>query len=266
MVGTVLVPLVAFALPLTDVGLSLLRRFLSGHSLFGADREHIHHKLLELGLTQRQAVMILYGFSAVCAVLSLSLLYSSRLLLVPVIGLLVLGLFFFLRRLGYHEFAEVQRVGQRVASQKELMARNIAVRKIAARLKRAHNINLALELLEGCLHQDFDGFEVILEPEFMEKAMQQEYQPVFVRKFWNESPHDRVIFTLGLSSPLRGAVGQISLFRNMEAELPIDADLFTRELRRAFGMALENCAQASGQPLKLLPKEPRLTEPMAVGE
>ncbi len=60
----IVVPAVAFALPLTDVGLSILRRFLSGRSLFGADREHIHHKLLELGLTQRQVVWVLYGISA----------------------------------------------------------------------------------------------------------------------------------------------------------------------------------------------------------
>ena len=264
MTGSVLVPLVAFALPLTDVALSVLRRFLSGRSLFGADREHIHHKLLELGLTQRQAVMILYGCSAVCAVLSLSLLYSSRLLLLPVIGLLVLGVFFFLRRLGYHEFAEVQRVGRRVAWQKELMARNIAVRKTAARLQKAGSMHRALELLESCLRQDFDGFEVSLHPEFTKLVFDEDSRAV-ARRFWDQSPHERIIFTFGLTAPSYGPAGHLSLYRNLDAELPIDADLFTRELRRAFGMALENCAQQPRTALKLVQAE-AVAEQMAVGE
>ena len=49
-VNTFFVPFISFALPLTDTVLSVLRRFLSGRKLFRADREHIHHKLLELGL------------------------------------------------------------------------------------------------------------------------------------------------------------------------------------------------------------------------
>jgi UDP-GlcNAc:undecaprenyl-phosphate GlcNAc-1-phosphate transferase len=50
----VAVPLFSLAVSLVDTSLSVLRRFLSGRSLFGADREHIHHNLLELGLMQRQ--------------------------------------------------------------------------------------------------------------------------------------------------------------------------------------------------------------------
>ncbi|MBZ5524448.1 MAG: undecaprenyl/decaprenyl-phosphate alpha-N-acetylglucosaminyl 1-phosphate transferase [Acidobacteriia bacterium] len=261
MVASVLVPLVAFALPLTDVALSMLRRFLSGHSLFGADREHIHHKLLELGLTQRQAVMILYGFSAACAVLSLSLLYTTRLLLIPVIGILVLLLFFLLRRLGYHEFAEVQRIGQRVAWQKELLARNITVRKVAARLQKTRSLTRTVELLETCLRKDFDGFKVVLDPEFMQGMLQESARPVFAQKFWDQTQHERVVFTLNLTTPSFGTVGTLSLHRSVEAELPIDADLFTRELRRSFGMALENCAQQPKPQLKLVQEGQ-----MAVGE
>lgn len=107
------IPLISFALPLTDTALSVLRRFLSGHALFGADREHIHHKLLELGLTQRQAVGLLYGFSAACAVLSLFLLYRSDLALIPVAAVVLLVLFFGLRKLHYQEFAEVSRLWKR---------------------------------------------------------------------------------------------------------------------------------------------------------
>ena len=67
----VALPIVSFGVPLLETSLSVVRRFLSGRPLFGADREHIHHKLLERGLSQRQAVVILYGASALCGLLSL---------------------------------------------------------------------------------------------------------------------------------------------------------------------------------------------------
>jgi len=65
-------PLMALAIPLMDTGLSVVRRFLRGQPLFGADRGHIHHKLLERGWTVRRAVLVLYGACGLGAVLSLA--------------------------------------------------------------------------------------------------------------------------------------------------------------------------------------------------
>jgi UDP-GlcNAc:undecaprenyl-phosphate GlcNAc-1-phosphate transferase len=64
-------PLLAFALPALDVCISIVRRFLRMQPLFGADRGHIHHKLLERGLTPRRAVLLLYAVSCLYAILSL---------------------------------------------------------------------------------------------------------------------------------------------------------------------------------------------------
>jgi UDP-GlcNAc:undecaprenyl-phosphate GlcNAc-1-phosphate transferase len=67
----VAVPLLIFALPLSDTLLSVVRRA-RGQGLrhvFAADRGHVHHRLLGLGLSQRNAVLLLYVVS-----LSLSLL------------------------------------------------------------------------------------------------------------------------------------------------------------------------------------------------
>src|SRR5208337_3768507 len=63
----VAIPVVSFGLPILETALSVLRRYLSGRPVFTADREHIHHKLLQRGLSQRQVVIILYGVSAVFA-------------------------------------------------------------------------------------------------------------------------------------------------------------------------------------------------------
>ena len=59
----ILVPFVALGLPIIDTLLAMLRRFLERRSIFAADRRHIHHQLLAMGLTHRRAVLTLYAFS-----------------------------------------------------------------------------------------------------------------------------------------------------------------------------------------------------------
>jgi UDP-GlcNAc:undecaprenyl-phosphate GlcNAc-1-phosphate transferase len=64
-------PLLALAIPLLDVFLAIVRRFLKRQSIFGADRGHIHHRLLDRGLSVRQAALLLYGVALLFAILSL---------------------------------------------------------------------------------------------------------------------------------------------------------------------------------------------------
>jgi len=64
-------PALALSVPMLDVGLSIARRFLRNRPIFQADRGHIHHKLLERGLTPRGVVLSIYGFCALAATLSL---------------------------------------------------------------------------------------------------------------------------------------------------------------------------------------------------
>ena len=64
-------PLMALSIPLADTALAIVRRLLRGAPLFGADRNHIHHRLLERGLTPRRAALLLYGVCGLGATLSL---------------------------------------------------------------------------------------------------------------------------------------------------------------------------------------------------
>lgn len=57
-------PLVVLGMPLTDMTFAIVRRKLKGQAISKADRGHLHHRLLDMGYTQRQAVLILYGLSA----------------------------------------------------------------------------------------------------------------------------------------------------------------------------------------------------------
>jgi len=59
-----LVPIVALGLPITDTALSIIRRLRAGRSIGQADRNHIHHRLLDLGLGQKKAVLLMWAVTA----------------------------------------------------------------------------------------------------------------------------------------------------------------------------------------------------------
>lgn len=59
------VPILALALPLSDTLFALVRRLSHGKNPLLPDRGHIHHRLLAIGLTQKQAVVLLYGVSVI---------------------------------------------------------------------------------------------------------------------------------------------------------------------------------------------------------
>jgi UDP-GlcNAc:undecaprenyl-phosphate GlcNAc-1-phosphate transferase len=104
------VPLLACSIPLLDVMLSVLRRYLRNRPIFEPDRGHIHHKLLERGLSPKTAVLTIYGFCSVVAILSLlmSALHSKF------SGLIVIAFcamaWFGIRHLEYAEFAMAGRM------------------------------------------------------------------------------------------------------------------------------------------------------------
>jgi UDP-GlcNAc:undecaprenyl-phosphate GlcNAc-1-phosphate transferase len=59
-----LVPIVALGLPITDTALSIYRRLRAGRPVGQADKGHIHHRLLALGFSQRQAVLVMWAVTA----------------------------------------------------------------------------------------------------------------------------------------------------------------------------------------------------------
>ena len=69
--GNVLLPLLLpfsiLAIPLLDFVMAIVRRVKAGRSLFDADREHLHHRIMRLGLTQQRTTIILYFWTAMFA-------------------------------------------------------------------------------------------------------------------------------------------------------------------------------------------------------
>lgn len=70
---TFLVPVLAMAIPLADTVFAFFRRIVHGQSPFHADKGHFHHRLLAMGLNQKQAVAVLYGISAVMGLVAVLL-------------------------------------------------------------------------------------------------------------------------------------------------------------------------------------------------
>jgi len=66
--------LLVLGVPIIDTFWIIIRRVSSGRSPFSADRGHFHHRLLDLGLSHRQAVLVIYG---VCIILALAGLFLS---------------------------------------------------------------------------------------------------------------------------------------------------------------------------------------------
>src|SRR3984957_10497973 len=163
----VAIPVVSFGLPILETTLSVLRRLIGGRPLFTADREHIHHKLLQRGMSPRQVVIALYAVSAIFALLSLFLLWPERNTLGLVLVVIGLGIWFGVQHLGYWEFWEIHRIAQRTFEQKRIFVNNLAIRRALEELKCASDYAQVCRILKAAfLANDFDGFELRFEDDW----------------------------------------------------------------------------------------------------
>ena len=74
----VVTPIIILGVPITDTVVAIIRRKLSGQKIYEADRMHLHHRLLSLGLTHRGTVLVIYAISFIFSLTSLLLNISSQ--------------------------------------------------------------------------------------------------------------------------------------------------------------------------------------------
>jgi UDP-GlcNAc:undecaprenyl-phosphate GlcNAc-1-phosphate transferase len=124
----VAIPVVAFGLPLLDVCIAIIRRFMNNKPLFLGDDDHVHHKLLKRGLSHRDAVLVLYGVAAAFGLLSLALLHGEKWVgfILFIIGL---GVALGVQQLKYLEFYEVAATVRLLWRQKRSTANNLQIRR-----------------------------------------------------------------------------------------------------------------------------------------
>jgi UDP-GlcNAc:undecaprenyl-phosphate GlcNAc-1-phosphate transferase len=90
---TLLFPIVALGVPLADSALAFVRRALRGRPVFHADSEHIHHRLLRIGLSPRRTLCILWAVCGGCALAAVGLAALPRHLAVLLVLVLMVALF-----------------------------------------------------------------------------------------------------------------------------------------------------------------------------
>ncbi|HVM33772.1 MAG TPA: MraY family glycosyltransferase, partial [Actinomycetota bacterium] len=73
-----LIPLAVIAIPILDAMLAIVRRARRRRSVFHADKEHLHHRLMDLGHGHRQAVIVMYIWSALAAGAGLAFTFLER--------------------------------------------------------------------------------------------------------------------------------------------------------------------------------------------
>jgi len=90
-VFSLLVPILALTIPILDTGWAILRRRVRGQSIATPDAEHLHHRLLDYGLSPRETALVFYFGTAIFAALGLAI-YGHKKVLLGAIILLVLGI------------------------------------------------------------------------------------------------------------------------------------------------------------------------------
>ncbi len=73
-----IVPILALGLPILDTTFAIIRRYLNGTPIFKPDRGHLHHRLLDMGFTQKQAVLLMYVISGGLGLSAIALTEVSR--------------------------------------------------------------------------------------------------------------------------------------------------------------------------------------------
>ena len=73
-----IVPILALGLPILDTTFAIVRRYLNGTPIFKPDRGHLHHRLLDMGFTQKQAVLLMYVISGGLGLSAIELTEVSR--------------------------------------------------------------------------------------------------------------------------------------------------------------------------------------------
>jgi len=142
--AALLVPLVALGLPVGDTLLAITRRAARGQLIFSADRSHVHHRILDLGLSHRDTVLALYGLSTVLAGVAIGLARADGVQALSFAGALVGMAVLFLALTDYIKPGKMEWI--RTVRGRNL-ARRAVVRSAAERLRLAQGPDHVAEVV-----------------------------------------------------------------------------------------------------------------------
>ncbi len=97
-VVSLMVPILILGIPILDTIFAILRRTIEGKNIFRADTAHIHHRLLDMGLTERQSVNLIYIISILLNVIAVIFRDINIVILFLLYAIVGASMFFFLYR------------------------------------------------------------------------------------------------------------------------------------------------------------------------
>ncbi len=196
-------PLLALAFPILEAGISVSRRFLRGDSIFGADRGHIHYRLLERGLTPRRVVLLLYGVTSSFAMISLMIASPEFRHTGLVIILFCVASWIGVQHLGYAEFTEARKIILS-GTVRQLIASQTKIRSYRYALERARTLEDCWDLtVEAMRELGFDRVE-------LESPGGLRYEAWLHAEAENPLPADCWTIRIPLGSPLDPAWFELS--------------------------------------------------------
>ncbi|OON93167.1 MAG: undecaprenyl-phosphate alpha-N-acetylglucosaminyl 1-phosphate transferase [Candidatus Epulonipiscioides saccharophilum] len=92
-IGTVCVAILVLGLPIFDTSFAIIRRILSGRPIMSPDRGHLHHRLMDKGYSQKQAVVTLYGVSGIFGLSAMGVMLSDIRFVLAVF--MIMGILFY---------------------------------------------------------------------------------------------------------------------------------------------------------------------------
>lgn len=225
---------ICLAVPISDTGLAIVRRYLNGRSIFTPDCEHIHHRLLARGLTAEQTANVLYVVAAGCGVVSIAV-YAlgapagvASLIVLP----LILGIG--ARLLEYDEMKEAQQAVRRCFGQRHAMIWDLGFRRAARELSFVRDAARLKEVLRAAfIASEFESVDLHLIDHLSRfnasTAQVQSHNGDFPRKgslvrSMNGSQHRVWTVSLDLLSSEQQYVGSLILQRTWNGR-PMGADI-----------------------------------------
>lgn len=95
-----IVPIFALGLPILDTTFAIVRRLRGGVPIFKPDKGHLHHRLLSVGFTQKQAVLLMYVISALFGLSAIALTAVSYQIAALILFVVIAAIFYGVKKLG----------------------------------------------------------------------------------------------------------------------------------------------------------------------
>jgi len=242
----VAVPIVSLGLPILDVALAVMRRFVRQKPLFTGDGDHIHHKLLKRGYSQRDAVLVLYAATAGFGFMSL-VLFRERRVIALVLAVAAIGIFMGVQQLRYQEFTELVSALHRIRRRRQMLANHVAIRHATESLNSCSEFSPICEILQNALKPiGFDGvrFQMLGPNGFPASALHplRHTSDGKLLHWWSDRESHEAPWELRLelvTSSLR-RWGYVSLIRMRgQDELQLDVNVLMTDFRTSLSDAMD---------------------------